>query len=457
VPPQPDPDSQARRFRQFVAWDIPANLLGAAFVLVLGWLFGLPFFGWLGLGLLANSALLVWAYRRAARGRLDRPVTVVCAGLWLIALTLGFGLPVILPLVVLLAVWPVALALPYVTGSTLARLMVVSTLVSLAAGLFALRPDPLGVEAVLPGWLVRGVLVVVIPVYTGFIFLLLWHHSGRLGESLDQMRAANAALRASEELLDARVAQRTEELAAARDQALDATRAKSAFLANMSHELRTPLNAILGYTELILDGIYGEPPDRIRDVLGRVDRSGRHLLSLINDVLDLSRIEAGRLELTMTEYALSEVVRSACAAMEPLAAEKGLGLMTTLPEDLPIATGDERRITQVLLNLIGNAIKFTDAGTVRVQAMLVDHELQVSVADTGPGIAAADQERIFEVFQQADSSSTKQQPGAGLGLAISRRIVELHGGRLWVESRPGQGATFIFSLPVRVGAPVAVA
>jgi signal transduction histidine kinase len=159
----------------------------------------------------------------------------------------------------------------------------------------------------------------------------------------------------------------------------------------------------------------------------------------------------------MTEYALGEVVRSACAAMEPLAAEKGLGLMTTLPDDLPIATGDERRITQVLLNLIGNAIKFTDAGAVRVHAMLVDRELQVSVADTGPGIAAADQERIFEVFQQADSSSTKQQPGAGLGLAISRRIVELHGGRLWVESRPGQGATFIFSLPVRVGAPVAVA
>src|SRR5581483_386045 len=177
-----------------------------------------------------------------------------------------------------------------------------------------------------------------------------------------------------------------------------ASRHKSQFLANMSHELRTPLNAILGYAELIQDGIYGEVPEKIRDILTRVQVGGRHLLGLINDVLDLSKIEAGQLKLAVSDYSLREVVHTVFTAMEPLAAEKSLNLTIALPPEPPTGRGDERRITQVLLNLVGNAIKFTEASEVRIEAVARDNEFEVAVADTGPGIALADQERIFEEF-----------------------------------------------------------
>jgi signal transduction histidine kinase len=217
----------------------------------------------------------------------------------------------------------------------------------------------------------------------------------------------------------------------------------------MSHELRTPLNAILGYAELIQDGIYGEVPEKIREILTRVQVSGRHLLGLINDVLDLSKIEAGQLNLAVTDYSLREVVQAVFTAMEPLAAEKSLTLKAAVPPELPNGRGDERRITQVLLNLVGNAIKFTEAGEVRIEVAADEAGFEVAVADTGPGIAPTDQQRIFEEFHQADSSTTKSKGGTGLGLAIARRIVDLHGGRIWVESQTGHGSTFRFTLPLR--------
>ena len=229
-----------------------------------------------------------------------------------------------------------------------------------------------------------------------------------------------------------------------------ASKHKSQFLANMSHELRTPMNAVLGYTDLILDNIFGDVPEAIRDTLERVKSNGQHLLGLINDVLDLSKIEAGQLTLSLNDYAMGEVVHAVVSAVESLAAEKKLALKAMVPADLPPGRGDERRITQVLLNLAGNAIKFTDAGEVSIEARASDDAFVVSVSDTGPGISEADQQTIFEEFQQADSSSTRKKGGTGLGLSISRRIVELHGGRLWVESTPGQGSTFSFTLPVRV-------
>ncbi|HEY1363092.1 MAG TPA: ATP-binding protein [Xanthobacteraceae bacterium] len=226
------------------------------------------------------------------------------------------------------------------------------------------------------------------------------------------------------------------------------SRHKSQFLANMSHELRTPLNAILGYTELILDNIYGEAPDRMRQVLQRVETNGRHLLGLINDVLDLAKIEAGQLALSPADYSLHEVVQGVVVALEPLAAAKHLGFSAGIPGTLPRGHGDERRIAQVLLNLVGNAIKFTDAGEVTITASAGDGCFTVVVADTGPGIAVEDQARIFEEFQQADSSSRKKKGGTGLGLSIAKRIIEMHNGRIWVESMPGRGASFFFTIPV---------
>jgi signal transduction histidine kinase/HAMP domain-containing protein len=229
-----------------------------------------------------------------------------------------------------------------------------------------------------------------------------------------------------------------------------ASRHKSQFLANMSHELRTPLNSVLGFTELLVDGIYGELPDRAKTTVARVQANGRHLLGLINDVLDLSKIEAGQLTLTLEEYSIGQVVRSTVAAVEPLARAKGLVLAATVGENLPIGRGDERRLTQVLLNLAGNAVKFTETGAVDILAGAANGHFEIRVRDTGPGIAAKDQALIFEEFQQVDSSSTRQKGGTGLGLAISKRIVEMHGGSIDVESVLGSGSTFHLKIPIRV-------
>jgi signal transduction histidine kinase len=229
-----------------------------------------------------------------------------------------------------------------------------------------------------------------------------------------------------------------------------ASQHKSQFLANMSHELRTPLNAILGYTELILDNIYGDMPRRMREVLERVQSNGKHLLGLINDVLDLSKIEAGQLVLSLDDYSIEDVVHSVFTVVEPLATEKSLALKVDLPNDLPAAHGDERRLTQVLLNLVGNAIKFTDSGEVVIKAAASNGAYTLSVRDTGPGIDPSDQVKIFEDFQQADNSPTKTKGGTGLGLSIAKRIVAMHGGTIWVESAPGSGSTFFVNVPVHV-------
>jgi signal transduction histidine kinase len=227
---------------------------------------------------------------------------------------------------------------------------------------------------------------------------------------------------------------------------------KSQFLANMSHELRTPLNAILGYTELITDEIYGPVPEKIKEVLERVEHNGRHLLGLINAVLDLSKIEAGQLSLQLDEYSLREVIFEAVTTVESLATEKGLVLQTVLPNDVavPLARGDAPRLKQVLLNLLGNAIKFTDAGEVKVSTQIDTDHFTVAVSDTGPGIALDQQAHIFEEFQQVDNSITREKGGSGLGLAITKKIIQLHGGEVGVESELGRGSTFWFQIPINV-------
>jgi signal transduction histidine kinase/HAMP domain-containing protein len=232
-----------------------------------------------------------------------------------------------------------------------------------------------------------------------------------------------------------------------------ASQHKSQFLANMSHELRTPLNAIIGYTEMMADGLYGEVGDKAQGVLERVQNNGRHLLGLINDVLDLSKIEAGQLTLTVEQYSVADMVATVLSATESLARAKGLNLESAVAPGLPTGSGDARRLTQVLLNLVGNAIKFTDEGSIEVRARQADDRFELSVVDTGFGIAPADQARIFDEFQQVDNTSTRKKGGTGLGLSISRKIVELHGGRITVESEVGKGSIFKVTVPVNV-APV---
>jgi signal transduction histidine kinase len=236
-----------------------------------------------------------------------------------------------------------------------------------------------------------------------------------------------------------------------------ASQAKSEFLANMSHELRTPMNAILGFTEMILDDIYGEVPPDVRGPVQDVRTCGQQLLRLINDVLDLSKIEAGRMELSLTDYSVQEVVETARTSLRSLAAEKGLEFTADVQPDVPIAYGDGKRITQCLINLVGNALKFTKQGRVAISARLEGDHVVYSVADTGIGIPADQLDHIFGEFRQVDASISREFGGTGLGLSITKTFVELHGGRIWVESEPGRGSTFHFAIPLRVAEATEVA
>jgi GAF domain-containing protein/anti-sigma regulatory factor (Ser/Thr protein kinase) len=224
---------------------------------------------------------------------------------------------------------------------------------------------------------------------------------------------------------------------------------KSRFVANMSHELRTPLAAMLGYAELMEEGIYEPLGQQSLAALARIRSNGKHLLGLINTVLDIAKIESGQFTLNMTEYSIAGVVETVRAATESLAQNKKLALTTEVATSLPLGLGDEQRLAQVLLNLVGNAIKFTDTGEVRVTADAVDGRFAVSVVDTGPGIPEHERTRIFEQFHQVDDSNTKAKGGTGLGLAIAKQIVEMHGGRIWVDSTVGRGSTFRMELPIR--------
>src|SRR5262249_55826418 len=200
-----------------------------------------------------------------------------------------------------------------------------------------------------------------------------------------------------------------------------ASQHKSQFVANMSHELRTPLAAILGYAELMQEGFYESQGPKSLDALTRIRSNGKHLLGLINTVLDIAKIESGQFTLNMSEYAIESVVETVRAATESLAQNKKLTLKTKVAKSLPVGLGDEQRLTQMLLNLVGNAIKFTDTGEVRVIAKAINGHFSVSVTDTGPGIPEEHQARIFERFHQVDSSNTKAKGGTGLGLAIAKR------------------------------------
>jgi signal transduction histidine kinase/DNA-binding response OmpR family regulator len=227
-----------------------------------------------------------------------------------------------------------------------------------------------------------------------------------------------------------------------------ASRHKSEFLANMSHELRTPLNAIIGFSEVLTERLFGDLNDKQAEYLEDILGSGRHLLSLINDILDLSKVEAGRMELELDMFSLAEALDNGLTMVRERASRQGLLLSLDLDPRIGPIEADERKIKQVIFNLLSNAVKFTpDRGRVDVVARLVDGAVRVAVRDTGRGIAPEDKERIFEEFQQATGSNGAAREGTGLGLALARRFVELHGGRLWVDSTVGIGSTFTFSIP----------
>jgi signal transduction histidine kinase/DNA-binding response OmpR family regulator len=264
-----------------------------------------------------------------------------------------------------------------------------------------------------------------------------------LKSNIDAKEDVVAQLKDLNQNLEARIRDRTTEIEAA-------NRHKSEFLANMSHELRTPLNAIIGFSEVLIERMFGELNERQADYLNDILTAGRHLLSLINDILDLSKVEAGQMELGMRSFELRAALDNAITLVKERAQRRGIRL--TLDSDsCPEAfVADERKFKQVLLNLLSNAVKFTDqGGEVTLRAVPAGDTIEFSVTDTGIGIAPEDQQRVFEAFRQASGDHAGKAEGTGLGLTLSRRIVELHGGTLWLESEPNVGSTFTFALPIR--------
>jgi signal transduction histidine kinase len=229
-----------------------------------------------------------------------------------------------------------------------------------------------------------------------------------------------------------------------------ANRHKSEFLANMSHELRTPLNAIIGFSEVLLEHMFGELNEKQDEYVDDVLSSGRHLLSLINDILDLSKVEAGRMELELAQFDLPLAVENTITLMRERASRHGISLHREVDKRLGDFVGDERKIKQILLNLLSNAVKFTpEGGRVEVKAVMVDGSVEISVSDTGIGIAPEDQEKIFEEFRQVGADYAQKREGTGLGLTLTKKFVEMHGGKIWVESEQGKGSTFKFTLPIQ--------
>jgi two-component system, NtrC family, sensor kinase len=275
-----------------------------------------------------------------------------------------------------------------------------------------------------------------------------------LGALAAEFNRMAARLRESYAGLEQKVEERTRELAQAlreldvKGRELEtASRHKSQFLANMSHELRTPLNAIIGFTQVLRQQLYGDVNEKQREYLEDILGSADHLLALINDVLDLSKVEAGEVELVVAPFSLRETLERGVVMVRERASHDGVRLSLAANGGADLVSGDERRISQVIFNLLSNAVKFTPAGgAVDVCATQRNGEVLVSVADTGPGIAAADQARIFEEFKQTEAGAERRD-GTGLGLALSKRLIELHGGRIWVESELGKGSTFVFTLP----------
>jgi signal transduction histidine kinase len=242
----------------------------------------------------------------------------------------------------------------------------------------------------------------------------------------------------------------SDELGRLYDQLEAANRHKSEFLANMSHELRTPLNAVIGFSDVLLERTFGELNEKQDQYIGIILGSGRHLLSLINDILDLSKIEAGRMELELGEFDVPLAIDNAVTLVRDRAANHGLTLAIDVDPALGTFVGDERKLKQILLNLLSNAVKFTaDGGRVGVRAVRADGAVEIAVSDTGIGIAPEDQEAVFEEFRQVGTDVVRKREGTGLGLALTRKFVELHGGTIRVESEPGKGSTFTFTLPER--------
>jgi signal transduction histidine kinase/CheY-like chemotaxis protein len=440
--------SLASQLDTFLRWLIGAASAGTLSMIGAGLLASSLSIALLALTTLNIVALAIVGRAQLARHRLARAVALTSTSLLLAVTGATILMPGILPILIVGTLLAVAVALPYATSRTLRGLCIAAWIVGVGITVIAVLVPPF--EPIAPQ--ITGLIVVVLmAIALPLLLLLLWQYHSRLALTLNQMQAANAALSmAMQEAEQARAAAEQARVAAEQVSEL-----KTQFLANMSHELRTPLNSIINFTRILSSGMRGPVNESQLDYLNRVRMSGEHLLGLINDILDLSKIEAGRMELFPETFHIPDLVQSVMATAAGLTKGKPIELRQELAPDLPPIDADRTRIRQVLLNLLSNAAKFTDTGTITVRAVHVGDAIELSVIDTGIGIAPGHLEAIFEEFRQVDGETNRRYEGTGLGLAICRRLVDLHRGRLWVESTPGAGSTFTFTLPATAVASLA--
>ena len=286
----------------------------------------------------------------------------------------------------------------------------------------------------------------------------LYNDTTERKEATDQLARLNAELKSFNSQLESKVQERTSQLEEAVSVAEASNHAKSEFLASMSHELRTPLNAIIGFSEVLRERYFGDLNPKQSEYIVDIVDSGKHLLSLINDILDLSKIEAGKMDLELSRFKIADLLRSSLVMIKEKALAHNLKLDIQIPDDINelLITADERRIKQVMFNLLSNSAKFTpDGGLIKLEAHYEGADLVISVSDTGIGMTSQEQKRLFEAFYQASGGIKGKTPGTGLGLAITRSIIEKHGGKIWMESKgTNMGSTFTFTLPVKALTPV---
>jgi signal transduction histidine kinase len=446
---------QATRIRAYLKWVSPASIVFA--VILAGLCFLFPDLDIIAITTLviANAVVQVMAYRSAGMGRITLSAWQQAAGLWTLAIGLAlWGAPAY-PTVVMLGMLPVIIAVPFVTQGTLVWMSVVGTAITGFAAIFLIGQPLLQID--LPEAVVRAVVGTGQLVTVACCCLSVWYARFTLAEAATDVEVTNRELLASEERLERKVEKRSaalehsrHALRLARDQALASSRHKSAFLAHMSHELRTPLNAIIGFSDVLSEQLFGELSEKQAEYMLDIHDSALHLLALINDILDLSKIEAGHLALAPKPVALDMLLHDALVAVERRATQRQVALCPQWEPALGEIAADERRLRQVLGNLLENAVKYTDAGgSVSLTARDVGADVEIAVTDTGIGISAEDQELIFEAFRQAGEREgyARAHEGAGVGLALTRKLVELHGGQVSVESETGRGSIFRVRLP----------
>jgi signal transduction histidine kinase/CheY-like chemotaxis protein len=392
------------------------------------------------------------------RGNMDRAILSISAGLWILALSMTFLGKLLFPAALLISVGGIIIAVPFAGRQANIRAIVCSISVSSVAALMSMREPIVSYEPI-PDILLQGLLGVYALVILALYAQVAWEANVRLRETMTDMREANRALVESERNLERKVEERTadlsqsqRDLALSRDEALAANRAKSVFLASMSHELRTPLNAVIGYAELLAEEAEDAGHDNYLKDLGRILDSGQHLLRLINDVLDLSKIEAGKIELFAESINVAALVTQVADAVKPLISTNDNQLEILEMDETVIMYSDVTRIRQILFNLLSNAAKFTTRGSIQLGSSC-NRELGTvtfTVADNGIGMTDKQIEGIFDSFSQADASTTRDYGGTGLGLTITRRFCRMLGGEVSVTSAPGKGAEFCVVLPINL-------